>query len=330
MGWMSGINSLARDERVILLSIGLATFGVVSTMVTALIVIRDDTILPKPQPKTRYITQDTEDALEVDTLEKLLEHPSYSIREIATKILCDRSVNSQETIRRLLYGITRPDYNERIQSLRALALLTNFDGLSSLHHPDAYSALVRSLELSLDDVERPSLEDYHWDEYYLRDMAEKFCLMFIQDLVNKNGASMLVKAKFVDKWLAKQDWGSTPLERRRRFAEYMEYKSNRIVDIVNRIRHSRRGVRALEKAGLIGERHARRQIRELPDLVMEIEPAELIASVEGPDSQLPRTREQSEEEQRLRRQHREAMVLNDGTRPLGREDIIERDHSSPD
>ena len=206
----------------------------------------------------------------------------------------------------------------------------DFDGLSSLHHPDAYSALVRSLELSLDDVERPSLEDYHWDEYYLRDMAEKFCLMFIQDLVNKNGASMLVKAKFVDKWLAKQDWGSTPLERRRRFAEYMGYKSNRIVDIVNRIRHSRRGVRALNKAGLIGEGHARRQIRELPDLVMEIEPAELIASVEGPDSQLPRTREQSEEEQRLRRQHREAMVLNDGTRPLGREDIIERDHGSPD
>ena len=127
MGWMNGITSLARDERVILLSIGLATFGVVSTMVTALIVIRDDSILPKAQPKTRYITQDTEDALEVDTLEKLLEHPSYSVREIATKILCDRSVNSQETIRRLLYGITRPDYNERIQSLRALALLTSMD-----------------------------------------------------------------------------------------------------------------------------------------------------------------------------------------------------------
>lgn len=189
---------------------------------------------------------------------------------------------------------------------------------------------MRSLELSLDDVDRPSLEDYHWDEYYLRDMAEKFCLMFVQALVNKNGASMLVKAKFVDKWLAKQDWGSSPLERRRRFAEYMGYKNNRIVEIVNRIRHSRRGLRALEKAGLIGEGLARRHIQELPDLVMEMETQFIRESIEGPDPQPPRTREQSEDEQRLRRQHREAMVLNDGTRPLGRQDIIERDHGSPD
>lgn len=128
MGWMSNFTSFARDERVILFSIGLATFGVVSSIVTALIVIRDDSILPPAQPKTRYITQDTEDALEVDTLEKLLEHPSYPIRDIATKILCDRSVNTQETIRSLLYGITRPDYDERMQSLQALALLTSMHG----------------------------------------------------------------------------------------------------------------------------------------------------------------------------------------------------------
>lgn len=207
---------------------------------------------------------------------------------------------------------------------------TGFDGLSSLHHAEAYSALVRSLELCLDDVERPSLEDYHWDEYYIRDMAERFCLMFILELINKNGVSMLVKAKFVEKWLAKQDWGSTPLERRRRFAEYMGYKNNRIVDIVNRIRHSRRGLRALEKAGLIGEGLARRQMQELPDLVMELDLEDLQDTAEILESQVPRTRDQSAEEQRLRRQHREAMVLNDGTRPLGREDIIERDHGSPD
>lgn len=36
-----------------------------------------------------------------------------------------------------------------------------------------------------------------------------------------------------------------------------------------------------------------------------------------------RTIEQSEEERRLRRRNREAMVLNDGTQPLGMDDIIE-------
>jgi len=38
-----------------------------------------------------------------------------------------------------------------------------------------------------------------------------------------------------------------------------------------------------------------------------------------------RPRDQSSEEEHLRRRHREAMVLNDGTRPLGRGDIIERE-----
>lgn len=117
--------SFARDERVVLVGIGLASFGIFSAMITALTIVRDESILPPSQPKTRYITQDTEDSLEADTLDRLLDHPSYPIREIATKILCDRSVNNQDTIRELLYGITRPDYDERMQSLRALALLTS-------------------------------------------------------------------------------------------------------------------------------------------------------------------------------------------------------------
>lgn len=208
--------------------------------------------------------------------------------------------------------------------------MLGFEGLNTLHHGHTYSALVRSLELSLGDFEPPSLEDYHWDEYYIRDMAERFCLMFMLELAVKNGASLLIKAKFVEKWLAKQDWGSTDLERRRRFAEYMGYKTNRIVEIVNLIRSSRRGLKALEKAGLLGESLARRQIQELPDVVMEMEPESILESIEQPDPQMSRAREQSVEEQRLRRQHREAMVLNDGTRPLGRGDIFERDHGSPD
>jgi hypothetical protein len=141
---------------------------------------------------------------------------------------------------------------------------------------------------------------------------------------------MLVKAKFVEKWLAKQDWGSTGLERRRRFQGYMSFKQNRIVEIIQGIRHTKRGLRALEKAGLVSENHARRHLVELPDVVMESEPEQIRESIEQSDSQVPRARDQSAEEQRLRRQHREAMVLNDGTRPFGREDIIERDRGSPD
>lgn len=197
-----------------------------------------------------------------------------------------------------------------------------------MNHDIAYKSLVKSLELSLTDVEPTKLDDHHWDEYYLRDMAERFCLMFVLELMNKYGSTMLIKAKFVEKWLAKQNWGDETAERQQNFAAYMRFKNNRIVDIVNRIRRSKRGLRALEKLGLLAAESARQNMEELPDLLMEFEPAP--DRGETLDQQVPRAWEQSAEEQRLRRQHREAMVLNDGTRPFGREDIIERDHDSPD
>lgn len=187
---------------------------------------------------------------------------------------------------------------------------------------------MRSLELSLEDTELPDLTNYHWDEYYLRDMAERFCLMFIHELINKYGASAIIKAKFVEKWLAKQKWGNESDSRRHNFKAYMDLKGNRVVEIVDRIKHSKKGLRALERAGLIDKDNSRRRMRELPDIIMEIE-EEIVAEANSSNRVRRPMRETSVEEQRLRRQHREAMVLNDGTRPLGREDIIERDHGSP-
>ncbi|CAH0049480.1 unnamed protein product [Clonostachys solani] len=320
MSWISSFRSLLRDERVILVGIGLASFGIVTTMTAALAIIRDENIIPIQQPKTRYITQDTEDSLGLDTLERLLEYPSYNIREVATRILCERAVNSREIMRHLLHGITLPDYDERMKALRALVLLTgqatDFDGLSNLNNKYAYRALVRSLEQSLGDTERPRLDDHHWDEYYLRDVSERLCLMFVLELVNKYDARKLIKAGFVDMWLAKQDWGDTLKERQYNFAEYMRFKNNRIVDIVGRIRCCNEGLHALALASLISE----------TEVIGFGRPVVVDMSIPASEQQVPRAREQSVEEVRLRRQHREAMVLNDGTRPFGREDIIERDH----
>lgn len=152
--------------------------------------------------------------------------------------------------------------------------------------------------------------------------------MFILELTNKYGASMLIKAKFVERWLVKQQWGETPAERVKNFDEYMKSKDNRIVSIVNNIRHSKRGAKALEKAGLIVPDRARRVIPEIGNLLRQWGDQQVLEEERMGQQQAVRPREQSVEEQRLRRQHREAMVLNDGTRPLGREDIIEPDHES--
>ncbi|KAJ4163200.1 hypothetical protein LMH87_004943 [Akanthomyces muscarius] len=332
MSWKAGFWAFARDDRVVLLGIALAAFSVFNTMTTVLAMIRDDNEIPPAEPKTQYITQDTEDALQLQTLTKLLEHPNFSIRDIATKILCDRAVNDPGAMTHLLYGITVKSYDERLYCLRALSLLTNqtfgLDGLSKLNTPKAYSALVRSLEQSLEDGDVPPIvTNIHWDEYYLRDTAERFCLKFLQELTSKYGANLLVKANFVQKWLVKQQWGDTPDDRKKHFKAYKELRSNRIVDIISRVEQCRRGLRALEKSGLVEKDNSRRRMRELPDLLMEV--GDVIGEAPPTDIQLRRAREHSAEERRLRRQHREAMVLNDGTRPLAREDIIERDHGSP-
>lgn len=205
------------------------------------------------------------------------------------------------------------------------------DGLSKLQNWKAYTALVRSLELSLDDVEHPTLDDPHWDEYYLRDMAERFCLMFFLELINKNGVNMLVKAKFVEKWLAKQPWGDTEKARLDNFHHYMEHKRNRIVDIVSQIHHTHIGTKALVETGLMPKKSLisfePAESLEVPATVSSLQRILRTVGDAGPETGVPRNREHSVEEQRLRRQHREAMVFNDGTRPIAREDIIERNTS---
>jgi hypothetical protein len=139
MSWTNSLLTFARDERVILVSLGLATFSIVSSIYTVLTIIRDENEIPPPQPKTQYITQDTEDSLQLETLEKLLDHPNFSIREIAIKILCDRAVNDPDIIEGLLYEITKRNYDDRMRGLRTLALLTGQTlGMSPLtvHQPD--------------------------------------------------------------------------------------------------------------------------------------------------------------------------------------------------
>jgi hypothetical protein len=123
MGWQDTLTAFYRDERVILTTIGVVSFAIVTTMISTLTIIRDDNEVPPVQPKTQYITQDTENSLQLGTLDKLLDHPNYSIREIAIKILYDRAVNDSETTSFLLRGATQPDYDERIKSLRALEAL---------------------------------------------------------------------------------------------------------------------------------------------------------------------------------------------------------------
>ncbi|AEO53966.1 hypothetical protein MYCTH_2122835 [Thermothelomyces thermophilus ATCC 42464] len=332
LGWLS---RLIRDDRVLFGYLAINAVGWLMGVRVLLKKWRDEAEIKPVQPKTQYITQETEDALKLGTLDTLLGHYNQSIRETAAKIVCDRAVNDRETVDRLLWGITRKDYDERMRNLRALAIITDPQSLERLHRWKAYAALVRCLELSL-DPEQEVLDDADWDEYPLRDMTEKLCLMFISQLLSCYDAEKLVKAKFVEKWLARQNWGTTEEERQRNFAQYLRCRGNRITDIVASIRGTRSGREALEKTGLLPRSPP--SDTDIEDNISLIERFSVLLSSNINISNLREDEQarvlirslqgaQTAEEQRVRHRHREAMVLNDGTRPLNSEDIIQRPDS---
>ncbi|GAB1310917.1 Cytoskeleton-associated protein [Madurella fahalii] len=334
MGWLTMV---IRNDRVLF---GYLAFNAVAWFMGVRYLLkkwRDEAEIKPVQPKTQYITQETEDALKLSTLDTLLGHYNYAIRETSAKIVCDRAVNDKETVEMLLWGITRKDYDERMRNLRALAIITDSQSLERLHRWKAYAALVRSLELSL-DPEQETLDQEDWDEYNLRDMSEKLCLMFISQLINCYDVEKLVKAKFVEKWLAKQNWGTTTDQRQRNFAQYTRCRNNRLNDIIAALRASHSGREALENAGLMA-----------PASPEDSEPEDSIPLIEQFSVLLPGTITMSDlreddptrafirslqtlqniEDRQMRQRHREAMVLNDGTRPLNSDDIIQRDLGSP-
>ncbi|RWA11411.1 hypothetical protein EKO27_g3701 [Xylaria grammica] len=295
---------------------------------------RDKAEIQPTQPKTQYITQSTEDSLKLSTLDTLLQHYNFAIRDTTLRIIAGRAVNDGSAIGHLLWGITRKDYDERMRSLRALTFAledSSYRGslVVALDTPNGYSAIVRSLELSLDDVEHEKLDDPLYDEYFLRDIGEQRCLLLVSVLIHHRGVGKLVQAQFVEKWLAKQPWGDTDEARRKNFALYMDRKKNRISEICFQLRSSKVGRKALVRSKLTTKlRKPKRDRSANIKVVLEISMAnEGDNPLETSQIELvPRVNDQSVEEQRLRRRHREAMVLNDGTHSLGRSDIIEREH----
>lgn len=113
------------DNRIALPAVGLASIIVAAASIVVAALHQDESKVSAPPPKTQYITQDTEDSLKSDTLESLLGHYNFSIRDTSSRIICDRAANDEEITKTLIFGITRDDHGERIKALKALALITD-------------------------------------------------------------------------------------------------------------------------------------------------------------------------------------------------------------
>lgn len=126
-----GFFSFARDERLVAVGFGIATVACIASMRVILLRSRDKAEIQPTQPKTQYITQATEDSLKLGTLNTLLQHYNYAIRDTTLRIVAGRAVNDKSAIDDLLWGITREDYDERMQALRALTFALE-DSMSSI------------------------------------------------------------------------------------------------------------------------------------------------------------------------------------------------------
>lgn len=191
-----------------------------------------------------------------------------------------------------------------------------------INAPKTYAALVKSLEYSVTDYEHNEY-DSEWDNWHLRDVVEQGCLLVLCHMVDKFGVEGLVKSRFVARWLTKEPWGGADEEERQ--VNFMDFltRQYRLTQICLPLYRDLLGRKQLEDAKLL-------PVAKMTD--GDGEPSRDTRMVNGEATagedlnvESRRRRDQSSEEEHLRRRHREAMVLNDGTRPLGRGDIIERE-----
>jgi hypothetical protein len=110
-------------NRLFAVGLGLTTVAVVGLMRHMLLAYRDSIKVKEPKAVTQYITQDTENALKEQTLDKLIDSHNQSIQELAARIICDRTLHDAAAMDYLLWELTRSDGDRREQASRALHLL---------------------------------------------------------------------------------------------------------------------------------------------------------------------------------------------------------------
>lgn len=188
-----------------------------------------------------------------------------------------------------------------------------------INKPKVYAALTKALEYCITDYEHQPY-DPEWDNFGLRDAVERYCLQLLIQLVNYFGVDGLVKARFIERWLVRENWGEGEDAQMCFLETVSKGDHHRLNELLIPLVQSDEGRKQLEEAGLIPVMRSIRRRRTQPmnlDLGAD--------DHSGMSMDRRRRRNQSTDEEHLRRRHREAMVLNDGTRPLERGDIFERE-----
>ncbi|KAI9834734.1 MAG: hypothetical protein M1819_002819 [Sarea resinae] len=306
------------DDAWLWIGLGLFSFIALRTVNRQLHEVRRITEVSSDEKQPQVVCQETEDALKLDTLQKLAEGANYDLRGAALKIICERS-SKGPTYDLLLEDLAGQNPRLRDRALTALRFLCGSPASHRVSVQSTYTALITCLANLLP---HPAPSSTH-----PRPPSERSALIILVRLLpyNTNDA---IAAGLVKRWLAKYPFGATEAQRRATIRQLKTYNSDDVLmsEVVCMLDNNPEGRKQMRQAGLTGSAMGERDDDDCLDTLM----------VGGDDTagrssgMGRRLREESVEEQALRRRRREAMVFSEGGRPLGRNDIIQRDEGVRD
>ena len=274
------------------------------------------------------------EALKIETLQQLAEGANQDIRIAAIKIITERATQGP-TFELLLQDIAGADPGRRNRALKALKYLIKIAGRDTYGNYATYKALIDCLCRFLDDKEAyPPTFNLETNQAH-RSEGEQDA-MFILCVACQMKPADAFKAGLVTRWLAKYPFGGFKSSESEKRAIVQRVKSPvtesddlNMSEILRFLDKEPEGRRQLRSHGLldsaIGESPDGEEDKEI--LVFGVEDGSATGVTVGAQRGR-RVREDSLEEQALRRRRREAMVLHEGTSPLSRSDIIQREDTS--
>ncbi|KAJ5558163.1 hypothetical protein N7535_008379 [Penicillium sp. DV-2018c] len=314
---------------------GVSLVFVIRSITTELRQVVDLTEIQHPEKEDKIISEGTEEALKLDTLLKLSQSTSYDLRASALRIISERSTRG-DTRDLLLRDLASKGKAQQQRALNALNFLVSNHALTRtsivtrLADLPTFTAIIDCLcNLLEDHVENTSTTNSPILPK-TRPIGEKHALKILHSLLLPGNIPIALEAGIVSRWLSRYPFPCAMTEPSRRRDVVILMKTWWLDDpamgtILGMLSGHPDGLKQLRKYELMGSNMIEEKDHDDDETrsdVWVVAPDQAVGSLGQTPSQ--RHQEGSAEEQALRRRRREAMVLSDGRRPIGNDDIFQR------
>ncbi|KAL4784261.1 hypothetical protein BJX76DRAFT_357223 [Aspergillus varians] len=351
------------SDRLLWLCLGVSLFFAVRGIAADLRSVNELTEIKHDDNEDKIISEGTEDALNLETLLKLSNSTSYDLRSAALRIIAERSVKEDtrdlllkdlasknperrnkaipaafflvsNRARTYLHAlIAQVTTYSHIPSTALMVTVSRTSVCSRLKDLPTYTALVDCLCNLLNEHVEKTSETISPIFPRTRPPGEIKAMRTLNILLQENIPAAL-EAGIVSRWLSNYPFPCALTEPSRRQDVVILMKTwwsdDAVMSAIFATLSSHpEGAKQLRKHGLMGSMLEENDHDEISDDDDEEDEESDVWMVDGDDTagsrRIPgrRPRGPNPEEQALRRRRREAMVLSDGRRPLGHDDIIQ-------